>query len=175
VRKKGEGSPFIRKTLISGPPLKPHPRGCGPASARAHGHATRVHARPRGHGSAGTRIRADVGRPRVHATSTRAQVHARRDPRPHGRTNASAQTRFLPRLRTVKTRPRDKHGHGRTYGRKGRPDGHFHPKTSVMTTLHWWPKAAKPGLGHSLCFFLSFYFIFMGSSFCRTLRSWSYQ
>jgi hypothetical protein len=58
------------------------------------------------------------------------------------------QTRFLPRPQTVKirpqvkSRPRDKCCRGRTSGRhprtsrrKGRPDGNFHPKTSVMTTL----------------------------------------
>jgi hypothetical protein len=45
------------------------------------------------------------------------------------------RTVFLPRLRTGKTRLRDKCGRGRTFGRKGRMDGNFHPKSSVMTTL----------------------------------------
>jgi hypothetical protein len=39
-----------------------------------------------------------------------------------------ARTRFLPRLR-VKPRTRINADAG------GRPDGHFHPKTSVMTSL----------------------------------------
>jgi hypothetical protein len=39
------------------------------------------------------------------------------------------------RLRTVKTRPRGKCGRGRTSGRKGSPDGNFHPIASVMTTV----------------------------------------
>jgi hypothetical protein len=53
----------------------------------------------------------------------------------------SARTRFLPRRRTVKTRPRvkprpwGKRGRGRTSGRKGRPDGNFPPKSSFMTSL----------------------------------------
>jgi hypothetical protein len=29
------------------------------------------------------------------------------------------------------------YGRGRTSGRKGRLDGHFHPKTAVMTSLPW--------------------------------------
>jgi hypothetical protein len=60
----------------------------------------------------------------------------------------SAQTRFLPRRRTVKTLPRvkprpwAKRGHARTFvrrpqmsGRKGRPDDNFPPKSSFMTSL----------------------------------------
>jgi hypothetical protein len=36
---------------------------------------------------------------------------------------------------TDKAASADKCGLGRTFGRKGRLDGHFHPKTSVMTSL----------------------------------------
>jgi hypothetical protein len=66
--------------------------------------------RPRGHGSVQTRKR-------ISATSTGTRVRAD----------------ALPRPRTVKTRPQDKRGCGRTSGR--RPDGLFYPKTSIMTTL----------------------------------------
>jgi hypothetical protein len=58
------------------------------------------------------------------------------------------RTRFLPHPQTVKTRQRvklhpwGKRGRGwtsgrrpRTFGRKGRPDGNFHPKFSFMTSL----------------------------------------
>jgi hypothetical protein len=34
-----------------------------------------------------------------------------------------------------KTRPGGKCGRGRMSGRRGRPDGNFHPKTSFMTSL----------------------------------------
>jgi hypothetical protein len=53
----------------------------------------------------------------------------------------STRTWFLPRPRTVKTRPRvkprlrGKRGRGRTSRQKGRPDGNFHPKSSFMTSL----------------------------------------
>jgi hypothetical protein len=46
-------------------------------------------------------------------------------PRPWG--PAPARTRFLPRLRV--------NADARTFGRKERLDGHFHPKTSFMTSL----------------------------------------
>jgi hypothetical protein len=56
-------------------------------------------------------------------------------PCPCGCIVASARTRFLPRRRTVKTRPRGKRGCGRTSGRKGLPDGNFPPNSSFMTSL----------------------------------------
>jgi hypothetical protein len=49
-------------------------------------------------------------------------VHARGDLRPSGRTCTSARTRFLPRPRV-------------NADARGRPNGHFHPKTSFMTSL----------------------------------------
>jgi hypothetical protein len=58
------------------------------------------------------------------------------------RTHTSVRaTRFLPRPRTVKTRPRVeprpqvKRGRSRTSGRKGRLDGNFPPISSFMTSL----------------------------------------
>jgi hypothetical protein len=66
--------------------------------------------RPHGRAVTGTRVRADVGCPhgRVHASA----------PRPCGHESMPARTR-----------PRINADAGR------RPDGHFHPKTSVMTSL----------------------------------------
>jgi hypothetical protein len=39
------------------------------------------------------------------------------------------------RADAIFTASADKRGRARTSGRKGRPDGHFHPKTSFMTSL----------------------------------------
>jgi hypothetical protein len=69
----------------------------------------------------------------------RARVRADAHERPRRRWAASARTRFLPRPRTVKTRPRvkqrprGKRGRARTSGR--RPDGNFPPISSFMTSL----------------------------------------
>jgi hypothetical protein len=48
---------------------------------------------------------------------------------------AFARTHCRIRVDAVFTASAGKCGRGRTSGRKGRPDGHFHPKTSVMTSL----------------------------------------
>jgi hypothetical protein len=67
-------------------------------------------------------------------------VRADAPQRPRGRiftVSADCKTRLR-----VKPRPRDKCGRGRTSRQcpwmselRGRPDGNFHPKTSVMTSL----------------------------------------
>jgi hypothetical protein len=53
--------------------------------------------------------------------------------RPHGRDFYRADAGFTASV--GKTASAGKCGRGRTSERKGRPDGHFHPKTSVMTSL----------------------------------------
>jgi hypothetical protein len=54
--------------------------------------------------------------------------------RPRGR-DFTARTLFLPRPR-VKPRPRvNADAGGRPDHVQGRPDGHFHPKMSIMTSL----------------------------------------
>jgi hypothetical protein len=104
--------------------------------------------RPRGRSSRTRPVRADAGsRPRQRIfTSTdgknslpvklrpqgklgRARTSGRR---PHSRIFTSADGKNHLR---VKSRLRGKRGRARTSGRKGRPDGKFYPKTSVMTTL----------------------------------------
>jgi hypothetical protein len=52
-----------------------------------------------------------------------------------------AQTRFLPRPRTVKTRPWVK---PRPQGKRGRPDGNFPPISSFMTSLTWTAASVGP-------------------------------
>jgi hypothetical protein len=54
---------------------------------------------------------------------------AHADPRPRRRTAVSVRTRFLLRPRVNADMG------GRPDDVRGRPDGHFHPKTSVMTSL----------------------------------------
>jgi hypothetical protein len=113
--KRGENSPFYRVNPKFPPPwprvrAATGPRGCFTASARAHGRAMRVHAGARSRASADARMR------------------------PRGRNFYRADAVF--------TTSAGNCGHGqtsgrrpRTSGRKGRPDGHFHPKTSVMTRV----------------------------------------
>jgi hypothetical protein len=67
-------------------------------------------------------------RARGRAMHVHARPHGRAVTGPRGRTAASARTRFLPRPRVIPC-PRV------TMDAGGRPDGHFHPKTSVMTSL----------------------------------------
>jgi hypothetical protein len=91
------------------------PRARITASARARTRATRVHARPRERAVTGPRGRA----------STRTHDRVRTD------AIFTARTRFLPRPRVTAD------AGGRLDDVRGRPDGHFHPKTSVMTSLLW--------------------------------------
>jgi hypothetical protein len=106
-------------------------------------------ARPRGHRPARTlyRVRATRvhARPRGRGASARVWVHARGHPRPRGCITASA----------------GKRGRARTSGRKGRPDGYFHPKTSFMTSLLSMPATTNTGQFGSLfhmVFFFSFHY-----------------
>jgi hypothetical protein len=53
-----------------------------------------------------------------------------------GRVFSSARGRIFTVFADGKTRPRVKPC---PRGKRGRPDGNFHPKTSVMTSLPVWP------------------------------------
>jgi hypothetical protein len=103
--KRGRAPPFIGETLLFLPPL----HGC--TSARARGRTTRVHARPRGRAVTGPR-----------------------GPAP-ARTHYRIRTDAVFTVSAGKIASAGKCGRTRTSGQKGRPDGHFHPKTSFMTSL----------------------------------------
>jgi hypothetical protein len=108
--KGGRAPPFIGKTLIFLPP---------------HGRA-----------DAWPRARADaLPRPRGPVAARRVSTCYRTDERSRARADPRLRGRDFYRADAVFTTSVGKCGFGRTFGRKGRPDGHFHPKTSVMTSL----------------------------------------
>jgi hypothetical protein len=104
------------------------PRGCGDSRGGRE--------RRRGWSSvrADAQVRADAGlRPRRHG-------------RLSGRTPASVRTHRRICADAIFTASSGRCGRGRTSGRKGRPDGHFHPKTSVMTSLPTGPDRLPDGV-----------------------------
>jgi hypothetical protein len=115
-------SPLYRGNLGFSLSSPPH----GRASARPQARADTL-PRPRGPVAArrvSTRVRADA----------RSQARAGVDPRPRGRDFYRADAVFT--ASTCKTASAGKRG--RPDDVCGRPDGHFHPKSSFMTSLGGW-------------------------------------
>jgi hypothetical protein len=71
--------------------------------------------------------------PHGRATCVHARSHRRAVTGPRGRDFYRADAVFT--ASACKTASAGKRGRARTSGQKGRPDGHFHPKTSFMTSL----------------------------------------
>jgi hypothetical protein len=105
-------------------------------------------ARPRGHRPVrrvSLRVRADArSRARVDVSARPRHVGAGAGPRPRG--PAPARTHLRVRVDAVFTASVGKCGRPQTSGRKGRPDGHFHPKTSFMTSLRGRPPRTAAAL-----------------------------